>query len=353
MRHRRRSSAALVVMGVTATVVTQWTILRRDALSGWRPWARPTLVVLAGTAIVLAGLAWKRRSSGAGRLAAGSLAAAALFVPGMWSQGALATSLTGPLPYADALATSGNNAGGLRPNGGFTFLSGSQDALARYLRSHRTTERWDVAVSSAAQAETLIIEHNRSVMAIGGFSGSDPILTEQQLRTLFATGALRYVLQGDGNAGGPGGAFGGGGPVGGRQDGLGTIPATGPGLGGLLPGDGAAPAPGTGNPNGPLGGLLPPAVAGPGAAPTFRPGRFGGAANASGFVTNECRMVPPSEWLGDSTSTGDTSFAGGPSSAAFTLYDCIALRRLRRAHRHAQFLIGSYDGASPTIDRWR
>jgi len=46
-------------------------------------------------------------------------------------------------------------------------------------------------------------------MALGGFSGSDPILTVTQLQTLIANGTVRYFVLGGG-----GGGFGGGGPGG-------------------------------------------------------------------------------------------------------------------------------------------
>ena len=44
-------------------------------------------------------------------------------------------------------------------------------------------------------------------MAMGGFSGSDPAPTLEQLKSYVASGHLRYVLlEGGGNGGGPGGS---------------------------------------------------------------------------------------------------------------------------------------------------
>jgi hypothetical protein len=47
-------------------------------------------------------------------------------------------------------------------------------------------------------------------MAMGGFTGSDPAPTLDQLKSYIASGKLRFVLAG----GGMGGGFGGGGPGG-------------------------------------------------------------------------------------------------------------------------------------------
>jgi 4-amino-4-deoxy-L-arabinose transferase-like glycosyltransferase len=68
---------------------------------------------------------------------------------------------------------------------------------------------WVLAVSSSMEADTPIVD-GYSVMAYGGFSGSDPSLTTAKLADLVATGKLRFV-----SAGGGFGGFGGGGGPGG------------------------------------------------------------------------------------------------------------------------------------------
>ena len=301
VRARRVRGLAFAVAGVSATAFVQFLLLRRIDVVTWRPAARIAVVVGGLLGVSAVGALWLRRSVRIARVVVVVATIAAMAAPALWTQGAVAASLTGPLPYADPLASSGNNAGGLRPNGGFTFLAGDQRSLVNYLTKHRTTQTWTVAVSSAAQAETLIIEHGQSVMAMGGFSGSDPILTESSLRNLIAKGRLRFFLQSTG------GGFGGGAFVPPTQG-----PATGSNLGGLLPGNATAPSPAPGG-FGPLGGF-------------GGPGGFGGRNAASTFVTSECRLVPDTEWQSGAQTSGDTSFAGGPSSATFSLYDCAALR---------------------------
>ena len=52
-------------------------------------------------------------------------------------------------------------------------------------------------------ASSIIIATGKPVMALGGFSGSDQILTVQQLARLVANGTVHYFLL---QSGGPGGA---------------------------------------------------------------------------------------------------------------------------------------------------
>ncbi len=51
-----------------------------------------------------------------------------------------------------------------------------------------------VAVVSSNEADAIILATNQPVMALGGFSGSDPILTTTQLAALIKSGAVRYFL---------------------------------------------------------------------------------------------------------------------------------------------------------------
>ncbi|MDQ2740700.1 MAG: hypothetical protein M3Z66_00100 [Chloroflexota bacterium] len=56
---------------------------------------------------------------------------------------------------------------------------------------------------SSNQAALIIIATGDPVMSLGGFSGSDPILTTAKLAALAKQGVVRYFLLGAG--GGPGG----------------------------------------------------------------------------------------------------------------------------------------------------
>jgi len=80
--------------------------------------------------------------------------------------------------------------------------------LIAYLEAHRDGATWLVAVRGSDAAAAIILQTGGiPVMAMGGFSGSDPAPTVAQLKQYVAEGKLHYVLTG--GAGGFGG-FGGG-----------------------------------------------------------------------------------------------------------------------------------------------
>lgn len=74
--------------------------------------------------------------------------------------------------------------------------------MAKYLLANQGEATWLVAVNSAQQASGLILSTREPVIAMGGFTGSDPAMTVDGLRSLVSSGRLRFVLSGDG--GGPG-----------------------------------------------------------------------------------------------------------------------------------------------------
>jgi len=66
--------------------------------------------------------------------------------------------------------------------------------LIRYLEANQGNTKFLVATPSSMSADALILATNKPVMAMGGFSGSDPILTTSQLATLVANGTARFFL---------------------------------------------------------------------------------------------------------------------------------------------------------------
>jgi 4-amino-4-deoxy-L-arabinose transferase-like glycosyltransferase len=66
--------------------------------------------------------------------------------------------------------------------------------LLRYLEAHQGTTRYLFATSNANSASGYIIQTGKPVMALGGFLGSDPILTPTTLAQLVANGTVRYFL---------------------------------------------------------------------------------------------------------------------------------------------------------------
>lgn len=76
--------------------------------------------------------------------------------------------------------------------------------LLDYLERNQGSATWLVAVDSAQSAASAILSTGRPVIAMGGFSGSDPAMSVSRIKELVSTGRLRYVLPG-GGPGGPGG----------------------------------------------------------------------------------------------------------------------------------------------------
>jgi 4-amino-4-deoxy-L-arabinose transferase-like glycosyltransferase len=158
------------------------------------------------TAIVIAGLAasaiivWQKRLPTAAGLSI--VVAGLLLLPAAWSSYETAhASLNTTLPQA------GPRQGVAGRSFGSNAFDSGVSQLAKWLEAHRDTDtRWDLVVTSAQSASTLIAEYNVSVLPIGGFSGSDPTLTAEDFGALIAKGEVRYVLMtsGFGTGGFPG-----------------------------------------------------------------------------------------------------------------------------------------------------
>jgi 4-amino-4-deoxy-L-arabinose transferase-like glycosyltransferase len=125
--------------------------------------------------------------------------------------------LVGPTAGGPVPSAAGGGIGA--PDGGGRT---ADPALIAYLLANRNGATWIVATTSANEAGSIQLASGEPVVAMGGFSGSDPAPSLAQLQALVASGELRYVLIGGGGpgAGGPaGGGRAGGGPAGGGRAG--------------------------------------------------------------------------------------------------------------------------------------
>ncbi|MEU7897695.1 glycosyltransferase family 39 protein [Nonomuraea sp. NPDC049152] len=240
--------AAVALTGAWAFVVLR----RTNEFVPWLAWAVAVAAALAVAGLVVARLrAGRLRAGGAGRRTAWWPAAGAVVV-------ALFAGLAGPAAYA--VTTLGSPVNGTNPTAGPSsgmgrFGQGSpggfpgrppgqqgqdgppltgqpsppltgqpgqdgqdgqpgQDGdrmrggggpgrevdaeLTAYLEQHQEGATWLVAVGSAGQASSLILETGKPVIAMGGFTGSDPAMSVDRLRELVASGRLKYVLSGGG-----------------------------------------------------------------------------------------------------------------------------------------------------------
>ncbi len=112
----------------------------------------------------------------------------------------------GPVGGLAGGGASGQIASGLPGDGGGLGGNTSDSALLNYLVANRGTASWIVAANSAQEAGSIEIATGLPVMAMGGFTGSDPAPTLAQLKSYIASGKLRFVLAGGGAGGFPGGS---------------------------------------------------------------------------------------------------------------------------------------------------
>nr|WP_315971318.1 glycosyltransferase family 39 protein [Paenibacillus sp. N3.4] len=94
------------------------------------------------------------------------------------------------------------------PGGGFSRMGGSSEVnsqLLDYVTKNNTGETYLFGVSRATEASSYIIQTGKAVMAMGGFSGSDPILTVDKLKQMVANKEIKFFLISSGGFGGGGG----------------------------------------------------------------------------------------------------------------------------------------------------
>lgn len=82
-------------------------------------------------------------------------------------------------------------------NGGGMFSSDVDTGLLTYLRKNNTGEEYLFATLTTVTAAPYIINADENVMALGGFNGTDPILSVSELKNLVKEGKIKYFLISD------------------------------------------------------------------------------------------------------------------------------------------------------------
>jgi hypothetical protein len=67
-----------------------------------------------------------------------------------------------------------------------------------------STTRWSAAISGATSAASLELASGTSVIALGGWNGSDPSPTLAEFQAYVAAGQIHYYISGGGMGGGGG-----------------------------------------------------------------------------------------------------------------------------------------------------
>ncbi len=229
--------AALFGIGL----VTMWRDYRRG---GWRGWLLPiaiTVTIAEQIYILTSYPAWGKILipilAILGVIAVGALVGARVFprlerqaryllpalslgilammiTPTVWATIPVLTSTQADTLIAGPGSTSGSSftisSGQSGENKQGANFGGGQDgttansALLKYLEAHQGTAKYLVAVDSSNQADAIILATNKPVMTLGGFSGSDPILTTSELAALAKNGTIRFFLLNGGGFGGGG-----------------------------------------------------------------------------------------------------------------------------------------------------
>ena len=198
----------LLPIALVATIAEQVYILSQYPM--WGQWLIPPLIILgviAVAALIVARIAPRLRLTAPSRRVLVPLLTAGLLVllvaPTAWAAIPILTSKEADMLVAGPTQTTsfvGNFGSGPGAN-----TANSDTALIRYLEAHQGTAKYLVAVLSSNEADSIILATNKPVMTLGGFSGSDPILTTSELAALVKSGQVKYFL-----LNGSGGGFGGG-----------------------------------------------------------------------------------------------------------------------------------------------
>ncbi len=309
----RRDRAWLAYAG-GGVVVSAWLAVRLSHRAGpLLGWIRPAVVVLTVVTVIgLVAVAAARRGR---RYVTAPLAAGlvvALLTPAAWAVSETTNrslDAAGPQggPRAGAAGrSSGASGSGAGRSGSDASVrpdpAAGEAGLAKFLADHDTGQRWDLAVTSAMSAADLVATDNLSVMALGGFSGSDPAATVASVAAMVDRGEVRYFLTGNGL--GRGGS---------RRRGA-------PTAGSGAPAESGTPARGAASP--PAGGT--PAAEPPLGAPSGGFGRGGTAGQIMQAVQAVC--TPVSAAAADGKAPLPPAYAG-------QVYDCAGKGPALAAHR--------------------
>jgi 4-amino-4-deoxy-L-arabinose transferase-like glycosyltransferase len=202
----RDQFACRVVLSLMIAVTGIWDYVLLARTSDWLPALRWIVLVVAAAAALLMLLGGRLT----GRLAV--IVAGMALIGGLLGTSAYAID-TASQPHNGSIPTSGPSTGSMgggfgggRGGGGGMAGSGgssSSSALVTALRS--STTRWAAATVGSQSAASLELSSGASVMAIGGFTGSDDSPTLAQFEAYAKAGQIHYFIAGGGMGGGPGG----------------------------------------------------------------------------------------------------------------------------------------------------
>ena len=178
----RRNFAARVALGLMLASAGVWCFILLSRNGSWQPWVRYTTLALVAVGVfaVLLGADRVRRAAPVVALVA---LCGGLLAPAAFTVATAATAHTGAMPV------SGPDAGL-----GFGGFGGGQSNPELDALLTTTTTKWAAATSGSQQAAGLALPTGKPVMAVGGFSGSDPAPTLERFQQYVAAGDVHYFV---------------------------------------------------------------------------------------------------------------------------------------------------------------
>jgi 4-amino-4-deoxy-L-arabinose transferase-like glycosyltransferase len=220
----------MLAPAIAALVGISWPELKRlyEHATGWRSWLLPVIILATGVSqviLVLQGtqsLLWAgclflavsavsilliSIKSGTASRFRDKAVAASLFVlliaPFIWSTTPAVYGVNSVLPKA------GFNNGGFGPMSGMPNIPGMEDMqdfgamggldaeeadpkLMQYLNENYTGEKYFVAAASNATATPIQLGTDKAVLMYGGYLGSDPALTVEELERMAEAGEIKF-----------------------------------------------------------------------------------------------------------------------------------------------------------------
>jgi 4-amino-4-deoxy-L-arabinose transferase-like glycosyltransferase len=189
---RRRSIAGGLLLGaaIAGSGLLAWWLLSRTP--NFAPGLGLVILGVSALVAVIVALphAEDQRHTQMAAVALGM--AVLLAAPGTYAVDTMLTAHSGGDPSAGP--TFGGFGGFGGPGGGGPGTASTDSALISYLLANQDGATWIVATTSAQEAGSLELAAGKPVMAMGGFTGSDPAPSLDEFKALVAGGKVRYVL---------------------------------------------------------------------------------------------------------------------------------------------------------------
>jgi 4-amino-4-deoxy-L-arabinose transferase-like glycosyltransferase len=188
-------AATGLALTIAATSGVSFAILADAAdFVPWLRWIVLACGAIAGAAILAPHLNKALHTPTSMALAVGAAVVASLAGPAAYSLATATRDHTGYDPIAGPGPTEHTPVTGDAGHAEELTPTQSVAALTPYLQAHRGRARFLLAATDAKTADPIALATRQPVITIGGFSGSDPAPTPEQLKRLVSSGELRYVL---------------------------------------------------------------------------------------------------------------------------------------------------------------